>query len=339
MEQEKPRAALQIVLLVVILLLPLIVLRVFDVSLTQAASVTIAPANNQVVLGGDDVTFTYTASTAVEDSGTTYTVVVSPALPGALADCDTPTDAIDTSSGGDGSFGSFTTTGAVFTTTTDTTSTGRELCLKFPAETDPNSYSVMISSSTGDFGLSMVHYADNNTVQVSATVGATLSLNLVNLTDTGDQNSCSLGNATTLTAVNLDVTDDGDGECGYGVAVGTNATNGFTVQIQGSANGLYNGTDTIADVSGAFDTGTEEYGLANVTVPAAVTAAGGFTGANGYPIPTTATNFVSAAAPFTYTAGVDVSDITRVIHGLTVASGTPVGAYTQTVTYTATANF
>ncbi len=114
----------------------------------------------------------------------------------------------------------------------------------------------------------MAHYADNNVVNVSANVGASLSFNIVNLGDTADTNVCQLGNVTTLTAVDLDAVDDGDGECGYGLAVGTNATNGFTVQVTGSANGLYNGAHTMTDVAGAFGTGTEEYGFANVTVPA-----------------------------------------------------------------------
>ncbi len=48
---------------------------------------------------------------------------------------------------------------------------------------------------------------------------------------------------------------------------------------------------------------------------------------------------MSAATPFTYTSGVNDTDITKLVHGLTVASGTPVGAYKQTVTYTAVANF
>ncbi|MCA9386587.1 hypothetical protein KC669_00990 [Candidatus Dojkabacteria bacterium] len=329
----------RLALIIGALSIPLLAFNIFSLFGVKAAVVTLSPENYQSALAGADVTFTYTASTAVEAAGATYSLIVSPALPSALDDCAAPTSVIDTSSGGAGAFGSFTTTGAIFTTTTDTTTTGRSFCVNFPAESNPDSYSMMLSTSTGDYGLSMIHYADNNRVNVSATVGATLSLNIVNLTDTGDTNVCLLGNVSTLTAVNLDVTDDGDGECGYGVAVGSNAANGFDVQIQGSANGLYNGSSTIANVSGAFNTGTEEYGIANVTVPAGVTADAAFTGANGYAIPTTASDFVSAAAPFTYTPGTDATDVTRVVHGLTVASGTEVGSYTQTVTYTAFANF
>ncbi len=324
---------------IAVFLVPVMFFRLFSIGLTSAAAVTIVPDNSQIVLAGDEITFTYTATNAVEAIGTTYDVIVSPSLPSALSNCAVATAAIDSTSGGAGSFSGFTVDGATFTTTTATTTTGRELCLTFPTETDPASYSVMISSSTGDFGLSMVHYADNNVVNISATVGASLSFNIVDLADTAEQNTCQLGNVTTLTAVDLDAVDDGDGECGYGLAIGTNAANGFTVQVVGSANGLYNGTNTMNDVVGAFNAGTEEYGFANVTTPAGITADAAFTGATGYAIPTTAADIATAAAPFTYTSGVDDTDIIKILHGLTVGTGTDVGSYTQTVTYTAVANF
>lgn len=314
----------------------------FFVTTSEAAIVTVTPTNSQLVVGGGEVTFTYTSTSAVEAVGTTYTVIVSPSLPGALSNCTVADVQADATAGGDGAFGSFTTGGAIFTTTTATTTTARSFCINFPAETNPDSYSVMITSSTGDYGLAMVHYANNNVVDVSATVGASLSFNIVTLADDADTNLCQLGNVTTLTAVNLDTTDDGVGECGYGLAVGTNAGNGFTVQTIGSTNGLYNGTHTMSNVAGTYDTGTEEYGYANVTAPTTggtAAVAGGFSGATGYAIPTVATTIVSATTPFTYTSGVANTDITRIMHGLTVGSGTPVGAYTQSVTYTATANF
>lgn len=330
----------RLLVLLAVLLLPLAGARVLTLNQADAASVTLAPANSALALAGGEVTFTYTATTAVEGVGTTYEFIVSPALPSALSDCASADVQADTTSGGAGAFSGFTTTDAIFTTTSATTTTGRSLCLTFPAETVPNSYSVFISSSTGDYGLAMVHYGENNVVNVSATVASTLSFNIVDLTDTTDENLCQLGNVTTLTAVNLDATDDGIGECGYALAIGTNANAGFSVEIQGSANGLYNGLSTMATVSGAFDTGTEEYGLANVTAPAGITVAGAFdTSTAGAAIPTSATTFITAAAPFTYTAGTDATDVTKVMHGLTVGSGTQVGSYTETITYTVSANF
>jgi hypothetical protein len=40
-----------------------------------------------------------------------------------------------------------------------------------------------------------------------------------------------------------------------------------------------------------------------------------------------------------YKAGVDDTDVTKVIHGLVVGSGTPAGYYNQVITYTTTGRF
>lgn len=308
----------------------------------SAAAVSVVATPNEVTTGGD-ITFTYTASTAVEAPGTTYVFLVSPALSAAVANC-TVADGFADSNGTDGagSFGGFGTTGATFTTTTATVTAGRSFCLSFPNETI-GSYSVAIVSSTGDFGAALVHYDDNNDVNVTAAVGPTLSFNIRNLTDTADTNVCDLGNVLTTTAVNLDAVVDGVGECGYALAVGTNAANGFQVTMA-SSGPLTNGTHNMASLAdnAAFVAGTESYALANVTAAAGITenATAGFTfQTNSSPVPVGAENFISSAGPFVYTAGVNATDVTTVIHGLTVGSGTPTGIYLHTVTFQAAAAF
>lgn len=310
----------------------------------SAAAVSVTATPNEVTTGGD-ITFTYAASTAVEASGTTYVFLVSPALSASLANC-TVADGFADSNGTDGagSFGGFSTTSATFTTTTATVTGGRSFCLSFPNETI-GSFSVAIVSSTGDFGAALVHYDDNNDVNVTATIGPTLSFNIRNLADSADTNVCDLGNVLTTTTVNLDATDDGVGECGYSLAIGTNSASGFQATIT-SSGPLTNGSHNMAALAdnAAFVAGTESYALANVTAPAGITenATVGFTfQTDSSPVPTgpVPENFISAAAPFVYTAGVDATDVTTVMHGLTVGSGTPTGIYTQTVTFQVTAAF
>ncbi len=310
----------------------------------EAAGVAVTATPNEIALTtATDVTFTYTASNAVENSGTTYVFIVNPALPSALADCTSADTQADATSGGTGSFGSFSTTGATFTTTNATTTTGRSLCLKFPSVATAASYGVTIVSSTGDFGIALIHFGDNNDVTVTATVAPTLSFNIRNLADSADTNVCDLGNVDTTTPVDLDSTDDGAGECGYSLAIGTNSATGFQATIDSNGaltNGTYNMTNV--DDNGTFGTGTEEYGLANITAGTGVTENN--TASYTYqtdtsPIPTTPNNFVSSASAVNYVAGTDASDVTLVMHGLTVAPATPTGNYTQTITYQVTANF
>lgn len=309
---------------------------------TSAAAVSVTASPNEVTTGGD-ITFTYTASTAVEASGTTYVFVVSPALSASLANCSTPDGFADSdNTNGAGSFGSFSSTGATFTTTTATATTGRSFCLSFPNESI-GSFSVAIVSSTGDFGAALVHYDDNNDVNVSATILPTLSFNIRTLDDTADTNVCDLGNVRTTTSVDLDAVDDGVGECGYSLAIGTNSASGFQATMA-SSGALTNGSHNMASLAdnSSFSAGTESYAIANVTAPSGITenATAGFTfQTDSSPVPTTAQNFISSTGPFVYTAGVDATDVTTVIHGLTIGSGTPTGSYTHTVTFQVTASF
>ncbi len=318
----------------------------------EAAGVALTATPSEFALStATNVTFTWTASTAIEASSTTFTFVVSPAFGGALADCTAPDTQADTTSGGTGSFGSFTTSGAVFTTSNATTTTGRSLCLRLPSTTPAASYSIaMISSATNDYGAALVHVGDNNDVAVTAFVGPTLSFNIRALDDSADTNACDLGSLTTATAPNLDVTDDGAGECGYALAIGTNSASGFQATIvSNTAGGALisggNSIDAIADADGTpFAAGTEEYGLANVTAATGVsennTASFTFQ-TDASPIPATGSpqNFVSSTGAVTYTAGSGATDTTRVVHGASISTATATGVYAQTVTYAVTSSF
>jgi hypothetical protein len=86
-----------------------------------AVSVT-SPANAEfAALTATDVTFRYDPSSTEFASADTITVTISPSVPNIMASCASPTTDIDGDTTGDGSFGSFTTSGAVYTLSAATT--------------------------------------------------------------------------------------------------------------------------------------------------------------------------------------------------------------------------
>lgn len=143
-------------------------------------------------------------------------------------------------------------------------------------------------------------------------------------------------------------------ECGYALAVGTNAQGGFQVQIS-SDGPLSSNSANIANIANntAFVAGQEAYGIARI-VPAIngrnpISASyteellplGGFSGLinTAAAIPQLNTPFIGYNGGVEYVSGGSDLDVTKVIHGLVIGSGTPAGIYDQVVTYTVTANF
>jgi hypothetical protein len=269
--------------------------------------------------------------------------------------CATPT----TDANGDSTVdGSGTIVGAdvyEYTFSGTVASSALSFCVNVTSPATAGSYSVRLTDDNGTFDSAMYYVGDDNDVFVIANVAPSLSFNIRTLADDADTNVCSFGTVSPSdTLPNYDNVDDGASECGYALAVGTNAANGFQVQI--TADDQLNGTSgNIADLSngGTFSAGVEAYGLANVTSSTSgrnVTtgdytesilrngnfALGASTGTN---IPLSATNFVSYTNGIQYVAGVDNLDTTSVVHGLVIGSGTPAGYYDQVVTYTTTANF
>lgn len=246
------------------------------------------------------------------------------------------------------------TTGGNLDTTNDfeITITGSQLVT--PAS--PGSHSFTVTTSVNDYGSVLQYVGDDNDVSVTGTVQPSLSFNIRTLDDSADINTCDLGVVTTTTAPNADTTDDGAGECGYALAIGTNADNGFQATINSNQTFRNAGGYIITQVTdnAAFAAGTEAYGLANVTA-----AQTGHNGSGSFnqtitenntasytfqtdssPVPAGgAQNFVSFTDSIQYTAGSGATDTTRVMHGFAIGTGTPTGAYSHTVTYLITANF
>jgi hypothetical protein len=231
-------------------------------------------------------------------------------------------------------------------------------CANVTAPSTPGSYSVRLSDDNGTFDATMYYVGNDTNVLITANVPPSLSFNLRSLDDTADVNTCAFGTISSSTPIpNYDDQDDGVQECGYSLAVGTNAPEGFNVQV--TTDGPLNSTGAnIANISngGTFLGGVEAYGFANITAATkgrnpgtgafdqSLTREGNFNLATDTATfipstPNTPVSFLSYTNGVEYMANVDNSDVTRVVHGLAVGSGTPAGYYEQVLHYTATANF
>jgi hypothetical protein len=249
-----------------------------------------------------------------------------------------------------------TTSGNVYTFTFSTTTPAGsyDFCMNVAATSTVGNYAVTLLDAYGNYAANLFYVGSDNQVNVIGKVAPTLSFNIRNLDDSADTNLCDFGSISTATlAPNSDLLDDSTrGECGYGLAVGTNAQNGFIAQIA-SDGSLRNSNASIMNVVNgtAFAAGTESYGLASVLAAASgrntstgaydqsATWDGGFAGTYLLSIPTVATNMFEYSDGFDYTAGGVSTDLTKVMHGLVVSAGTPAGSYSQVVTYTVTARF
>lgn len=191
------------------------------------------------------------------------------------------------------------------------------------------SYVVAISGDFGDTGSITVPILTDDQVQVSATVAQSITFTI-------SDNSIGFGNLTSANARYATGDASGsDSETGaHDLVVGTNATNGYTLTLNGATltSGL-NTIDSIGSSNTASSAGTEQFGVrftasggsGTVAVPY---AASGFAFDSGA-FPDTVASASGASANTTYSA--------RYLANIT--SNTEAGSYTATLTYVATANF
>jgi uncharacterized delta-60 repeat protein len=280
----------------------------------------------------------------------------------ALAVCGTPTDDANGDLTTDGSGASIESSPGNFDifeyTFSNTISSGSlSFCVSVTSPGTGGSYSIRVTDDNGSFGNALYYVGGDNNVFVTASVPPTLSFNLRNLDDTADldANACAFGVTSTSAPIpNYDNVDDGISECGYSLAIGTNSGTGFQVQIEADDD-LNSSSSTMINLGdgGTFSAGVEAYGLANITPAASgrnvttglytetMSRNGSFNLVpnTGTFIPLVATNFVSYSGGIEYSAGTRTDDITQVMHGLVISSGTPAGYYDQVLKYTVTANF
>ena len=161
--------------------------------------------------------------------------------------CSVPTTDADGDATGDGAAG-IASNVYTYTFTGSTTLTSISLCVNVTAYSAAGSYSAVMNDDNGAFGAALYYVGDDNDVFVIANIAPTLSFNIRDLGDTTDTNTCNLGSVSTATGnPNGDAVDDGPGECGYGLAIGTNAQGGFQVQINADSV-LDNASSSIIDL-------------------------------------------------------------------------------------------
>lgn len=313
----------------------------------NAAGVSVdvtAPSNAEFAASTDtDVTFDYTTSATEFASADTITIVISPAVASAVSDCASPTLDLDGDTTNDGAFGSFTTTGAVYTLTaaTTTANTGdAEMCLNFQVDTVAGIYSIAVyDDNDNDYGAALIYVGDDNDVTVTAQVQPTLSFAIRNSADTSDTNACDLGVLDTA-SVNT---------CLYRLKPATNAASGYTVQINSDGDLRISGSGDVADAldidpvteNSTVGAGTEDYGIAfngGAATGGAITESGDFND-DDTPIPiSSATNLYTSNGP-NNPGATDTTNTALVTHRAAMDNDTETGNYSQTVTYYASATF
>ncbi|MDB5188674.1 MAG: hypothetical protein JWM92_272 [Candidatus Nomurabacteria bacterium] len=194
-------------------------------------------------------------------------------------------------------------------------------------------YTINITSNT-DTGSITVPILTNSQVAVTATVSQIFSFAISNN---------SIGFGTLTTANTRYATSDSVGATSepinaHNITAGTNSASGYTVAISGAT--LTSGATTIAAIPGAsavaLAAGTEQFGIR--------TAASGGTGVVSAPFNGAAGNYGFGTAPlsnqtFATAAGPSTTTTYNVNYAANIATLTPAGNYTTTLTYVATANF
>ncbi|MDD5726402.1 MAG: hypothetical protein PHC53_03270 [Patescibacteria group bacterium] len=235
-------------------------------------------------------------------------------------------------------FGSASSSGAVWTLTGNAATTAVTLCVLVPVTNGPAlisaknfSEAIVTTGATVDFGAAMFYVNGGNDVTITATVPATLSFMITDPANINlEQHTCNLGNLS-MSAVN---------SCSYRLKIQTNAQNGFGAKIK-EDHDLATGYATITNVADLHVTaGFEEYGvnLVTSTYGGRNPNTGLFTEpatawhpiANDYSIPTLATGFVSSTNAF-YATSTGATQL--VTHKASINGATVVGSYSQRVTY------
>jgi hypothetical protein len=190
-------------------------------------------------------------------------------------------------------------------------------------------YSIAISGAFGDSGNISVTILNDDQVAVTATVDNSISFSI-------SDNTIEFG---TLSSSAAQYADNSAGDASeveaHTLIVGTNATNGYTMTLNGATLDA-GGGDTI-DAIGAANTasspGTEQFGVR-------FNASGG-SGAVSAPYAAAGCAFDTAAFPdaIASAAGPSANTTYSARYLANIAAITEAGSYTSTLTYTATANF
>lgn len=192
----------------------------------------------------------------------------------------------------------------------------------------PASYAVAITGTFGDTGNITVNILSDDQVAVTATVSQSLTFSI-------SDNTIEFG---TLSSSAAQYADDSAGNSSeveaHNLIVGTNASNGYTMTVNGAT--LTSGANTITAIGSSntsSSAGTEQFGLR-------MTASGG-TGAVTAPYAASGFAFDSAAFPdqVASASGSSANTTYSARYLANITSSTEAGSYSATLTYVATANF
>ncbi len=191
------------------------------------------------------------------------------------------------------------------------------------------SYAITVDGTFGDTGTITVNLITDDQVAVSATVSQSLTFSISDNTIGFGSLSASNDRFATGNAAGADAA-----EAAHTITVGTNAANGYTMTLNGATlTSGGNTIDAIGDTNTASDEGTEQFGLR-------IDEAGG-SGAVTAPYADAGYAFDSAAFPDQVASSgtASANTVYSVTYIANITSNTEAGAYSATMTYTATANF
>ena len=190
------------------------------------------------------------------------------------------------------------------------------------------SYAIAVSGTFGDTGSITVNILSDDQVAVTATVSQSLTFSI-------SDNTIEFG---TLSASAAQYADNSAGDASeveaHNLIVGTNASNGYTMTLNGAT--LTSGANTITAIGSsntASSAGTEQFGLR-------MTASGG-SGAVTAPYAASGFAFDTAAFPdqVASASGASANTTYSARYLANITSNTEAGSHSSTLPYVATANF
>lgn len=309
-------------------------------------SVTVSTPSNGEIDSANSSGFATTTiawtSSAHYLTGATVQVILSPVPSSTVVTQCTP--ATTDIGSGTATFGSASSSGAVWTMTGDATTDNVTICMRVPVTNAGSllssrnfSEAIVTSGATVDYGAAMFYINGGNDVDITATVPATLSFMITSPSDiTTERHTCNLGI----------LSMQGVSSCQYRLKIQTNASGGFAGSFKANHRLATTNYATMTDVADLHVTaGVEEYGINLTTSSYGGRNTGGSFDlpatawhpiANDYAVPTTLTGFVSSTYPFYVTS----SGATQLVtHKASISASTVVGIYTQKVTYYVSGHF
>lgn len=314
--------------------------RSLDLAKAGGVTPTITPSAQAVATAGS-ISLQYNVGAAMS-AGSTITLNYNTGYTGTITTANTTVNTVaPTSVSAPVVTGS---TARVVITLANSVSAAGSLNLTMTGLTTPvtaGNYAFTLSTSTNDFGGNFQYVGEANVVEVRAFVPLRLAFSIRNTSDTANTNVCDLGEVST-TAV---------ASCAYRLKVSTNAASGYTVSMQANGN-LTNGVYSIANASAGptgstITAGTELYGVkvdaGSITGTGTISTLSSYTSSvsnSVYYASTTAANIIQSTGPnSTPAAGGDTTNTSLITHRLAISDNTPVGNYTQRITYKVTPTF